>query len=81
VDALVVDLLDPGAEQRVDLIQVGDVALGELDQELGPHGAEEALDLAPSGRLARVGVHQLDPEDGAGALQRGGDERGAVVAT
>jgi hypothetical protein len=54
VHPAVVDLLDPGGEQRVELVQVGDrvparVALGvpgDLDEELLADGPEVAFDLA-----------------------------------
>lgn len=42
--------------------QVEDGRPRDLDQELLPHGAEEALDLAPA---ARLGVHQAAAEHGA----------------
>jgi hypothetical protein len=53
VHAAVVDGLDPGGEQRVELAQVGDRVparivgiAGDLDQELLADGPEVAFDLA-----------------------------------
>ena len=60
VHPVVVDRLDPGGEQPVQLGQVGDlpsglaVAGGDLDDELAVHGAEEPLDLAPALGPARA---------------------------
>ena len=85
VRAAVVDLLDPGGEQAVQLGQAGDRAAGalgtvdDLDEELLAHGAEHPLDLASAGGLAGSGVHQRDAQAGAGAQQLGVDERRAVV--
>ena len=83
VDPLVVDGLDPGGEQ---LVQPGQVAhgcrragRGELDEELLAHGPEQTLDLAPAGRLAGLGMGQLDTEHGQCPQQLGGHHRRAVV--
>ena len=79
VRPLVVDALDPGGEEPVELGQVGQLPALELDQELAAHGAEEALDLAARGRLAGARVDEADAEHGgrAGELLRG--KRRAVV--
>jgi hypothetical protein len=80
VGAVVVDALDPGAEQAVQLGQVGCAAAGlQLDQELRADGAEDPLDLAAALGLAGLGVGQADPEHRQAALQLAGDERRAVV--
>ena len=85
--AAVIDGLDPGGEQPVQLVQVGEgvparVALGvagDLDEELVANGPEEAFDLAAALRATRGGVDQPDPELRAGSQQPGVDERRAVV--
>ena len=82
-----VDGLDPGGEQPVELAQVGDrvparVALGvpgDLDEELLADGPEEPFDLPAALRAARGGVDQPDAELRAGPQQPGVDERRAVV--
>jgi hypothetical protein len=52
-----VDALNPGAEQAVQLVQVGCPAADvQVDEELLAHGAEDPLDLAAALRLARPGV-------------------------
>src|SRR3954466_14670303 len=54
----VIDLLDPGGEQRVQLHHVIEFAAGaDLDEELIPHGAEHPLDFPSAGRLAGLGMH------------------------
>ena len=63
----VVDGLGPGGEQAVQLGHVVEFAAGaDLDQELVADGAEEPFDLAPPGRLSRLGVGQPDTERRAG---------------
>jgi hypothetical protein len=87
VHAAVVDGLDPGGEQPVELAQVADrvptrIALGitgDLDEELLAHGPEVAFDLAAALRPTRGGVDQPDAELRARAQQPRVDERGAVV--
>jgi hypothetical protein len=50
VAGAVIDALQPGTEELVELAQIlGPAARLELDQELAAHGLEEALDLAPLG--------------------------------
>jgi len=72
--------LDPGAEQPVELLQVGCAAAGlQLDQELLADGAEHPLDLAAALRLAGTRVDKADPEHRQAALELAGDERRAVV--
>ena len=64
VHPAVVDGLDPGGEQRVQLGQVGDRAagavagVGDLDQELLADGAEEPFDL-PAALRAGPGVEWM----------------------
>ena len=85
VDPVVVDLLDPGGEQPVQLAQVGDgpprpaVGGGELDCEPVVHGPEEPLDLAPALRPARRRVRQADAEFRARPQQPRVCERRPVV--
>jgi hypothetical protein len=86
VRAAVVDLLDPGGEEPVELQQISHVTLaglgglaGDLDEELVAHGAEEPFDLSPTLRTARGRVGQPDAELGAGSQQPGVNERGPVV--
>jgi hypothetical protein len=72
--------LDPGAEQAVQLVQIGGPAAGvQLDQELLADGAEGPLDLAAALWLAGLGVGQADAEHGQAALELARDERRAVV--
>src|SRR5680860_985211 len=77
VDLVVVDAFHPGGEQGVELEQGrrrGEAALGELggagvvdlDEELVPHGPKEPFDLASALGSVWGGVHQPDPELGAG---------------
>jgi len=92
VDAPVVDLLDPGGEQAVELGQAPDAAanagpslaqitccLAYLDQELVADGFEEPLDLASTGWSSRLTVGEPDPEHGAGPAQPAVDKHGSVV--
>ncbi len=53
----VIDDLDPGAEERVQLGETGHATSLDLDDELGSHGAKKALDLAlgPTRRLHPIG--------------------------
>ena len=44
--AAVVDLLEPGPQPRIEVVQIGDAALVELAQELFPDGAMPAFELA-----------------------------------
>ena len=87
---MVVDGLDPGGEQGVQLQQrsrlgepllseVFNAAVGDLDEELVAHGAEEPFDLPPALRAVRGGVDQADAELAAGPQQPRIDERAAVV--
>ena len=78
----VVDRLDPGAQQPVELEQVGDVVAarrvgrpGDLDEELVPDRAEESLDFAPALGSPGGGVGEFDPECRARAQQPGVHER------
>src|SRR5215472_14321813 len=78
--AAVVDALQPGSEQFVQLLQVLGATAGlELDQELRTHCPEEALDLATAGGVAGAGVNDADAERGQGAMEGRRDERRAVV--
>src|SRR6266536_1299951 len=85
VDPAVVDGLDPGGEQRVELAQVVDrgagrlAGAGDLDQELVPDSPKQTLDLASAGGLPGSTVDQPDAEYGAGSAQLGVDEHGPVV--
>ena len=88
-----VDRLDPGGEQPVQLDQVGHPVpawlaaatavvgglAGDLDEELLAHGPEEPLDFAPALRASRSGVDQLDAQFRACPQQPGIDERRPVV--
>nr|WP_255358483.1 MULTISPECIES: hypothetical protein [unclassified Pseudonocardia] len=70
--------LDPGGEQAVELGQIGDLGgpIGsDLDEELLPDGAEEALDFSPALGSARGGMDQLDAEAGTAAQQPRVDKR------
>jgi len=79
MDARVVDRLDPGGEQAVELGEVRDLALCELDQELAADRPEKPFDLALRGRRARRGVNQLHAQNGARAQQLVRHERGAAI--
>lgn len=87
---VVIDRLDPGGEQRVQLEQpsgggqllggeVFGAAVGDLDEELITDGAEESFDFAPSLGSVWGGVHQPDPELAAGPEQPGIDVGRPVV--
>jgi hypothetical protein len=64
VGAAVIDGLDPGGEQPVQLVKIGDLVpalicavaggglAGDLDEELLTDGPEEAFDLASALRLS-----------------------------
>jgi len=59
--AAVVDALDPGLEQSVELGQIL-AALGaglQFDQELLAHGAKRALDLASAGWPGRLWIRRI----------------------
>ena len=90
MDAVVVGRFDPRGERSVEFQQrlgrghdrVADLlggAVFDLDEELVPHAAEPAFDLAPPLLLAGTGVDQPDPEHRAGPQQPVVDERGPVV--
>jgi hypothetical protein len=78
--AAVVDGIDPGCEQAVQLGHVVELAAGaDLDQELVTDGAEEPLDLPAALRMPRTGVDQPDLQRRAGPQQLLVDERRTVV--
>jgi hypothetical protein len=85
VHGAVIDGLDPGGEQPVQLEQITDmvaarlVLTGDLDQELIPDAAEVALDLPAALRASGGGMGEFDPEFRAGAQQPRVDERRAVI--
>ena len=57
-----IDGLDPGAEEPVELVEgVGGLGL-DLDEELDPHRLEKSLDLPPALGAPWLGVHQGDAE-------------------
>lgn len=61
--AAVVDGLDPGGEQGVQLGHVVELAAGaDLDEELIADGAEEPFDLPAALRLPGTRVDQPDPQ-------------------
>jgi hypothetical protein len=74
--APVVDGLDPGGEQGVQVGHVLQLAAGaDLDEELLAHGPEEPFDLPPAGGLPGPGMDQADAEHRAGPLQLPVDHR------
>ena len=75
----VVDLLQPGPQPRVELVQIGDAPLIELAEELVPYGLVPALQLPLAGRLIRAAKNQVDAQSGTDALQRIGPVCGAIV--
>src|SRR5205814_3714268 len=78
--ASVIDRLDPGGEQRVQLGHVGQLAArADLDEELFPYRAEQLFDLPPAGRLPGPGMDEPDAQARAGALQLLVDHRRSVV--
>ena len=87
---VVVDRLHPRGEQRVELEQPGGRGqpcfgqlvgggVGEFDEELLPHTAKPAFDLAAALRAVRGGVNQPDAELAAGPQQPRIDVGRAVV--
>ncbi len=74
-----IDGLDPGGENLVQPGDVVDRGVGDLDEELIAHGAEESFDLAAAFRTPRPGVDQADPQAGHRPPQLGGHERAAVI--
>src|SRR5450631_1848329 len=74
-----VDLLQPGPQPRVEIVQIGDAPLIELAEELVPYGLVPALQLTLAGRLIRAAKNQVDAQSGTDALQRIGPVRGAIV--
>ena len=63
--ALVVLAFQPRAQLGVERGQRGSVGLLQVRPELGPHGAEEALDLAFADRPVGAGVDQIHFQFGA----------------
>ena len=74
---VVIDGLDPGGEQGVEFEQRGrwcaagrgevrGAGVGDFDEELVPHGPEEAFDFSAALGPVRSGVDQPDPELAAG---------------
>ena len=72
VDAPVIDGLDPGAEEPVQLGEVRGKTGLDLDEELDAHRLEDPLDLPPALGPPGLGVHQTHAEAGAGPQQLGG---------
>ena len=62
----VVDGLGPGGKKLVQPLDIFDAGAGGLDQELVPHGAEDAFYLAPAFGPAGAGMHEPDAQTGAG---------------
>ncbi len=79
VPAAVIDGLDEGGEQRVHLVEAADLAGIELDQELLPHGLEDALDLPTAFRSTRLAVMELHPEHRARPQQLDRDHCAPVI--
>ena len=77
--AAVIDLLQPGPQPCVELIQVCDAPLVELAQELVAQRAVPALELALAFGRVRAAEDQVDAQPGTDALQRVGAVRRAVV--
>lgn len=81
----VVDLLDPGREQGVELGEAAHRgagrlgAVGDLDQELVAHRFEEPLNFSSAGGPAGLGVGELDPQHRARPAQSGVDEHRPVI--
>jgi len=89
VAPLVVDLLNPGGEQGVQLGQAAHCgagplgapvgAVGDLDQELVPDSFEEPLNFSPTGWSPGLGMGELDAQHRARPAQPGVDEHRPVV--
>ena len=79
VHACVVGLLQPGAEEAVELVERGELAPGQLDEEVITDAAKQPFELAPALGPAGCGVHEPDAEHGADPLQLAGGEGRAVV--
>ena len=69
VHAQVVGLPQPGAEEVVELVERGELAPGELDQEVVADGAKQPFQLAAALRSTGGAVHEPDREHGADPLQ------------
>ena len=65
MDPSVIDSLDPGSEEPVELGQVIRRVGLDLDQELHAHRLEGPLELSPALGPPRFGVHEAHPETGA----------------
>ena len=61
----VVDLLDPGPQPGVEVVQPVDPALVQFAEELVAEGAVPALQLAFALRRVRPAVNQVDAQPGA----------------
>jgi hypothetical protein len=79
VDPAVIDALDPGGEQPVQLAQVDRGGHGDLDEELVADGPEEPFDLASPLGPPRRRVGEADPQRRARPQQRLRRERRPVV--
>ena len=74
-----VDLLQPGPQPRVEVVQVRDAPLIDLAQELIAHSPVPALQLALALGRAGAAEDQMNAQPCTDALQRVGAVRGAVV--
>ena len=79
MDRLVINLLDPGPQSGIEVIQTGDQALIEFTEELIPKGAMPALQFALALRRIRTTKDQVDAQTGAHALQGSSSVGGAIV--
>jgi hypothetical protein len=85
VDPLMVDLMNPGIEQRIELGQVRHGcpcprdSIGDLDEELVSHGPEETLDLPSALRSSGLGMGKFRTDHRAGPAQCRVHEHTAVV--
>jgi hypothetical protein len=79
VGASVGDLLGPGHEVVVELLEVGDPAVFHLGDERGADVGVESFLLAPALRLVGLGVHQVHAQHRARSGQLMVRIRGAVI--
>ncbi len=65
---LVVLELQPGPEDTVERVEIGQLLAGDVRQKRGADVAEEALDLAAPTRTVGAGMNERDVEGGADDL-------------
>lgn len=79
VDAAVIDGLDPGGKEPVELGQVGWRFGLDFDEELHAHRLEDPFDLPPALRSSGLTVHKAHPEAGTRPQELARHHGGPVV--